>query len=159
MKLSLAHQELIEQLRANNTVTRERLAAFENDPIALADFMAKQSNDFIRKLQSNELVYKDNSEALVSAAAAAASSPFDDPAFFEDIAYVVAELRKEFTSGDRILKQRVQELEKNVKDLSKVGQKVKDLSEQLSVFNRVAASCDAALQTALLWLTKQSSSK
>jgi hypothetical protein len=48
-------------------------------------------------------------------------------------------------AGDRILKQRVQELE----------QKVTELSEQVSIFNRVAAGCDAVLNAALVWI-KQS---
>jgi hypothetical protein len=141
---SFEREQLLIDLRANNAVTRERLAALEADPIAMADFLAAQNDDFIRKMQSNELVYKENPDALVPAAA---PSPFDDPAFFEDIAYIVAELRREFETGDRILKQRVQELEVQVKDLS----------EKLSVFNRVAASCEAVLQTALqMWINKQS---
>jgi hypothetical protein len=59
--------------------------------------------------------------------------------------YVVAELRREYETGDRILKRQVQELE----------QIVTELSEQVSIFNHVAAGCDAVLNAALVWI-KQS---
>jgi hypothetical protein len=144
MKIS-AHQELIEQLRANNTVSRERLAALEADPIALCDFFATHADDFIRrKMQSNELVYKRTEDALV--VAEPERHLVDDEEMVSAVGEVVYQLRKEFESGDKILQQRVQELE----------QKVKDLTEQLSIFNRVS---DIALKIALQWIDKQSSSK
>jgi hypothetical protein len=122
---ALERQQWIERLREDNAATREeveaQMAALEADPLALADFMAAQNDDFIRKMQGNDLVFKKNPDALVATAAVA--SPFDDPTFFDDIAYVVAELRREFQSDDRILKQRVQALE----------QKVAELTGQLSV--------------------------
>ena len=142
MTISRSHYELIEQLRG--TVSPERLAALEADPIALADYLAAESDTFIRKYHSTKddtVVYKENADALVPAAA---PSPFDDPTFFEDVVHIVAELRREFETGDDILKQRVQELE----------QQVKDLSERLSIFDRVS---DIALKIALQWINKQSS--
>jgi hypothetical protein len=82
-----AHQELIEQLRV--TVSRERLAALEADPIALADFLASQADDFIRReMQSNKLVYKENPVALVAA------EPERHLVDVEEVGEAVYELRK-----------------------------------------------------------------
>jgi hypothetical protein len=141
MRISLEHQQLIEQLRATTNITRERLAALEADPIALADFMAAQADDFIKR-STVEVVYKERQDALVSAEPE--RHLVDDEEMINSVGEVVYQLRKEFESGDEILKQRVQELE----------QKVKDLSEQLSIFNRVS---DIALKIALQWINKSSS--
>lgn len=137
MKIS-AHQALINELRANNTVSRERLAALENDPIALCDLLA-QSDDFIRKYHNTtDIVYKENDNALVSA------EPERHLVDVEEVGEAVYELRKEFKTGDEILTQRIKDLEKQVSELK----------EQLQIFNRVS---DIALKIGLQWINKQSS--
>ena len=98
------------------------------------------------------LVYKENADALVRVADQGSTTPrsttphwVDDGRTCSHKGEDVDILRQEFKTGDRILKQRVQQLERQVAELT----------EQLSVFNRVAASCDAALQTAVAWISKK----
>jgi hypothetical protein len=80
------------------------------EAIALADHMASEHDDFIRKHSTVDLVFKENEDALLSAEPE--RHLVDDAELVRSMGEVVAELRQEFAGANRRLKQRVQELER-----------------------------------------------
>jgi hypothetical protein len=136
-------RQLQEDKRQTEQDVADRVARLEADPIAMADHLANEHAAFMRCMQSDDMVYK-QTDAMIAAAAHPPQQWIDDDEFVRSVGEVAAALRLEFQSGDKILKQRIQELERQVVELR----------EQLSIFNRVAASCDLALKTALAWMSK-----
>jgi hypothetical protein len=140
-------RRLIKQLQEDKAATEQdiadRVARLEADPIAMADDLAASHSAFIRRM-GGSVSHRNTGDALVykDAMVTAGATIFDDPAFLEGMEYVVDTLRNEFASGDRLLRQRISELEA----------KVAELTEQLSLFNRVA---DVAQQALNAWI-KQS---